>query len=277
VCHPLRAPRLALGLALAIAAGPGCGGPRSPAAARDRALHYFANRVDGSDPGWAAIFAYLQRRFGLEAVDARGRPLHRPGRGTRPEIAAVYARLFDPAATTTPARIAALPSAVDRMTALALHCDRIPLPPDFDGALQRAAEVGGYALTHAALAGEWTLENGCRAFGELQSVQAEQVERLAAQAADRQGLGVRQEAGYDVWIESLAMLHYLGAGGRVRAEWLDALLASQREDGGWSRSPREDRSDPHPTALALWVLLETLDPGAPPVSFVPGRRAPANP
>ena len=267
---PLRrfaGPAGALAAALALALACGAAGPE---AGKERALRFFATRVPSADPGWAAIFGYLHRRFGVEATSARGAPLHLPAPvSERPEVAAVYRRLFDPAATAAPEQIAALPTAVDRMTALALHCDRIALPPDFADALRRATELGGYALTHAALAGQWTLENGCADFAQLRELQAEQVERLAILAGDRTGIGASHEAGYDVWIEALAMLHYLGAGSRVRAEWLAELLASQRGDGGWSRSPREDRSDPHATALALWVLLETLEPGARPVPFVP--------
>jgi hypothetical protein len=251
-----------------------CGAP-APEAAQESAIRFFAARVEGTDPSWAAIFPYLERRYGLVVRDARGAPLRAPAAsGARGELAAVYRRLFDPAATIRPERIAALPSAIDRLTALALHCDRIALPPDFRDALGRATELGGYALTHAALAGQWTLENRCAGFAELRPLQAEQVERLAALAGDRAGLGASHEAGYDLWIEALAMLHYLGAGGRVRGDWLAELLASQREDGGWSRSPREDRSDPHATALALWVLLETLHPEAPPAPFIPGAPAP---
>jgi hypothetical protein len=264
----LRASAAALAAAVVLACG-----PPAPEAARDRALRFFETRVPRADPSWAAIFGHLHRRFGLEARSASGAPLHLPGPvAERPEVAAVYRRLFDPAATVAAERIAALPSAVDRMTALALHCDRVAPPPDFADALRRATELGGYALTHAALAGQWTLENGCAGFGDLRALQAAQVERLAALAGDREGVGAGHEAGYDVWIEALAMLHYVGAGSRVRPEWLAQLLGAQRADGGWSRSPGEDRSDPHATALALWVLLETLEPDAPPTPFVPSAR-----
>jgi hypothetical protein len=249
-----------------------CGLGAEAARARERALAFFASREEPADPSWAPLFGYLHRRFGLLVRDARGRPLRAAAADpARAEVAAVYRRLSDPRAAVAPERIAALPSAVDRLTAVALHCERIPLPPDFLPALRRANEVGGYALTHAALAGGFALENGCLPPEALREIRRAQAERLAAQAAEREALGATLEAGLDVWIESLAMLHYLGEGGRVRGEWLRALLAAQRPDGGWARSPRANASDPHATALALWVLLETLEPGARPVPFVPPR------
>jgi hypothetical protein len=65
------------------------------------------------------------------------------------------------------------------------------------------------------------------------------------------------------------MLYYLGARDRVQPAWLDAMLTAQRTDGGWPLGPGATRSDPHPTALALWVLLENLEPEAPPIRWIP--------
>ena len=84
-------------------------------------------------------------------------------------------------------------------------------------------------------------------------------------------LAERHAASSDQWIEAISMLYYLGAGSRVRAEWIDDLLAGQRPDGGWPRHPRAALSDPHPTALALWVLLEQLQPDAAAIRWIAGR------
>ncbi len=65
------------------------------------------------------------------------------------------------------------------------------------------------------------------------------------------------------------MLYYLGAGAEVEAAWIDALLDAQRADGGWPTRKSEARSDPHPSALALWVLLENLEPEAPRIRWIP--------
>ena len=193
--------------------------------ARDRALRYFRHEVRAVDPGWAHLFGYYRRRFGLEAFDAEGRRLHEvPSAQARPQIAALYARLTDPAAAAPKRRIAELESAIDRITVSALHCDRIALPQGWLDALRAASRAGGYALTHAALAGQWSLENGCVSREEARDLQAEQVRRLEGLVEARDELARTHAAATDLWIEALAMLHYLGAGARVRGEWLEALL-----------------------------------------------------
>lgn len=241
-------------------------------ASRARALEYFATQVRETDPSWSAIFGHLHRRFGIAAVDAAGRPLHvPPADERRPEIAAIYRRLWEPASSVRKEQIASLESFIDRMTANALHCDRIPLPDDWETVLRHASNAGAYALTHAAVAGQWSIENGCRQRSELAGLQSAQVVFLERLAEQHEKLVATHAAGNDVWIEALAMLHYLDAGDRVRPTWLDALLASQRPDGGWNKGGREDRSDPHPTALAIWVLTAQLQPDAPPVPWVATR------
>jgi hypothetical protein len=233
-------------------------------------VRYFEQTVRRVDPGWANVFGYLHRRFGLELESAEGQPLHSvPLVQARPGLAAVYRRLVDPAAAVDPARIAALPSVLDRITASALHCDRIPLPDDWVEVLWAATREGGYALTHAALSGEWTLENGCRPRSELDALQREQVEALVALVDDRAALADEFRTPTDLWLEAMAMLSYLGAGDRFRDAWIDHVVAAQRLDGGWPERPGAKRSDPHTTALALWVLLERLRPDARPVRWVP--------
>lgn len=269
--HRSRSPAGAIVLAGALLVA-GCGPSRSPEHARDGALHYFATRVKGSDPSWLPVIVYLHRRFDLSVPDARGVPLHLPPPGPpRGEIAAIFQRSWEPGAQVGKEKIAALESTIDRISASALHCDRLGLPPDWEEILRAASRVGGYALTHAALAMRWTLENGCRTESELADLRRDQITLLEQLAGQREATIAELDAGQDIWIESLAMLSLLGAGDRVRSEWLDALMAAQRSDGGWARGSREDRSDPHPTALSLWVLQEHLEPDRPQVSWL-GRR-----
>ncbi len=242
------------------------------ATARDRTVAFFETRVVDVDPGWANLFGYLHRRFGLELRTASGLALHEvPDGGQRPALAAVYRRLVDPDAEIEAAAIAALPTVVDRITASALHCGRIPLPSNWLEVLRRAGETGGYALTHAALAAQWTLENGCVDPLTLAPVQTAIVDRLVDLASRRDGLAREFETPTDLWIESLAMLHYLGAESRVERVWIDQLVRLQRPDGGFSARPDRERSDAHASALALWVLLEELSPQLPPSRWIPAR------
>ena len=164
-----------------------------------------------------------------------------------------------------------LPSSVDRLTARALHCDRHPLPDAWLEALDAETERGSYALTHAALAGEWALENGCLSAAAIRPVRRQQVELLEQLASQRAELAAKRSASDDLWLEALAMLHYVGEPDRVPNVWIDAVLDAQQVDGGWAPHPVGMASHPHPTALALWVLLEYLHPNAPPAPMIPPR------
>ncbi len=253
--------------------------------ALDRGLDYFRANVRETDPSWASLFGYMHRRFGLTATIRGGEPLHgAPPRDERHPMAGIYRRIDDSSAAVDKRRIAELESTVDRITASALHCDRIALPSDWVEILTKASEFGGYALTHSALAGEWTIENGCLSWGDLAATRQRQIV-LLVQHVGRFADGMANDpgtpendlgnagdgTGMDIWIESIVMLYYLRAGSRVEPQWIEALLAAQRLDGGWPRNARSQRSDPHPTALALWVLLEQLHTDAPPISWIASR------
>lgn len=259
-----------LGLAVLLVAL-ACSAPERPLEdALSRAEAYFATRMDRADLGTAHLLGYLHRRFGLELHDAAGVALHAPpAERARPALDAVFRRLVDPAATASTEQIAALDNPIDRMTGLALHCDHTGLPHDWADALRRAADQRGYALTHAALASEWSLENGCRSLAEIAPVQHDLVERLVALASDRAALDETYRASSDLFIEALVMLYYLRAAERVEPAWLDALLEMQRPDGGWPLRPDASSSNPHPSVLAIWVLLENLRPDAPRVRWIP--------
>ena len=237
--------------------------------AQTAALRYFATSVETADPSWLSLFGYMHRRFGLDARLASGAPAHTLRDGVaRPEVYAIYRRIDDPAAQVDKAAIAALPTAIDRITASALHCDRIPLPADWVQILAKASRAGAYALTHAVLATEWTVENGCRTRQDVTALHAEQVRLLEQLIEQRATLASQYESATDLWIEAMAMLDYSGAGDRIRAAWIDDLLSQQRADGGWPRHPRATRSDPHATALALWVVLAQRQPQAPPIRWI---------
>ena len=248
---------LVLGLMLTAT---GCGDPNERAIGR--ALGYFEHSVSEADASWAGLFGYMHRRFGLVATDAGGKPLHATATTDPNDLdeSRIYRRLDDPQAAVSVLDIEAMPSMIDRMTAAALHCDRIPLPSNWLAVLSRATEVGGYALTHAALAGQWTIENGCRDWSALTGLQRTQIDALVALAGSPDRLIAEFDTPIDLRLESMAMLGYLGAAGRIPHQWIEEVRASQRSDGGWPLHPALDQSDPHPTALALWVLLERRIP-----------------
>ncbi len=239
-------------------------------AARDRALAYFPNEVTRLEVGWSVVFGYLHRRFGVTVEIQDGRTPHDAREGVEPaDYFAVFGRLVDPARQVDVRQIAAFESPIDRISAAAIHCRTIPLPDDWVDVLGQATAKGAYALTHAVAAAEWTLENGCRSELELARLHAEQIPALERMLEQRAALEGRHRVGTDIWIEGLAMLFYAGAGDRMRDEWVDTLLDLQRADGGWPAHPRAGASDPHATALGLWVVLELLEPDAPRVHWIP--------
>lgn len=240
--------------------------------ARARAVGYFAAHVEGPDPSWASLFGYMHRRFGLEAADARGRPLHAPAPlDAAAGWAAIYRRLDDPGATLSSERVAAIASQTDRMTALALHCDTLGTPENWPDVLRAASDAGGYALTHAALATRWTLENGCMSRARLADVEQMQRDRLALMATSRDALERTFANGTDLWLESMSMLYYLEGGDRIDPAMLREVIALQRPDGGWPAHAKRTGSDPHATALALWVLLENERPDTAPIQWIAPR------
>ncbi len=266
--HRLRASLAAI---CALVALSGCASREQRLAeARDLTLAYFANEVERIEGGWSVVFGYLYRRFGVVAQVADGRTLHDAREGVvPPEIFRVFRRLVDPDARVSVHEIAGLGSPIDRISASAIHCRDVPLPENWVDVLYQATRKGAYALTHAVAAAQWTLENGCRDEMQLVALHAEQVRALEVLLADRGALATRHRAADDIWIEALAMLYYADAADRVKPAWLDTLIGLQRGDGGFGAHPRAHESDPHASALALWVVLEALEPDAPRVSWIP--------
>ena len=109
---------------------------------------YIAGKIDTFDPRLALVLAYPQRKFappGLPSMAERSAAADAdPG---QKHFADLVRRLVDPAATDQHKQsIEAEPSAIDRMTALALYCDRGSASrrsclPDAHLATDRAAAI----------------------------------------------------------------------------------------------------------------------------------------
>ena len=222
----------------------------------DRGLGYFATKVRKADPSWISLFGYMRRRFGIEVPLASGQLAHSVRQGVdRSEMFDVYRRIDDPSAAIDKQTIADLPHVVDRITASALHCDRIDLPGEWTQILAKASRAGGYALTHAVLAARWTVENGCVEERGIEALRGEQVRLLVELINNREELAQRFDSSLDLWIEAVAMAYYAGAKDAVPADVVGEIVGQQRADGGWPHEVGK-KSNPHTSALALWVLLE---------------------
>jgi hypothetical protein len=211
-------------------------------------------RTHPPDPVTLLALDYLERKYGLpgdlsfEAMRA-GQP--------EPGVFPVFARIAGDRRPVDPESFASLVS-TDWALAYALHCDELPLPPDYEGRLRKLTDAGNYDATHALLALKLLRDNGCEArvpgAGVLEARLRSILRTLAATAAP------------DLRSEAAAMSEDLlgerdGEGATVR--W---LLATQRRDGGWAPS-EPGPSNPHTSLVAVWVLLGWAHPDAPRVSF----------
>lgn len=205
----------------------------------------------------AALIAYLARVFDeprLRALAQSALARADAAVAARQGLTRPFYRLIDPGARASADEVRGVVGLTGSVTAQALHCDRLPLAPDFWPALQRLASGGGYASTHAVLASVWLQENGCEVDARRLAVSRDEAVRNLVELLDG------ATAPTDLRAEALAMLNYAGQPALAGARHVAALLDVQRDDGGWALAVDRDASHPHTTALALWVLLEARHP-----------------
>ncbi len=137
----------------------------------------------------------------------------------------------------------------DLILCYALYCDTHELPEVYPKALYRAAQAGGYYLTHVLLAWVWIRERG----GELALAEGfiEDVFRLSAAIVNADPTIVS-----DLRLEAAAYLYLAGQGALIDDVFIERVQATQNADGGWGASrDGEGRSDWHATILGLLLLL----------------------
>jgi len=242
--------------------------------ATSRGESYLRERGEQMDPTMLLILDFLARRFDIEWMHAAASRVRTPAPAIPcagdtasgadcegPPARSSIRRLVDPSVRVTPAELADLANTfgntMDSFTHLALHCRTVPLPADYPQRVEHWLDPAGgdYDPPHAALALQWAIEQDCldatrEAIGRLRARAIEELVRFAD--------GVPR----DQPIEAVAMLGYLGARDRVQREWIETIVAAQRENGGWGDRPDEPSND-HTTILALWVLLEQTRPARP--------------
>ncbi len=234
--------------------------------ASGRASRFLTDNVDAIDPLHLSTLAYLHRNFGIaELGDAAlgaeaGLAAVEEGRAPRWEYGDTrqilgMARLVDPDRRTPPNRRP--DSAEVEVLMSGLYCDVRPLTGDDADLWEKEARKGGYDATHVLLAAAWAREVGCE-LGVVDDAIDEAAAITEAEFEQRY-LGVPKPADIDdLGLEQAVFIEYAGRQRVMTAEWVEAVLAAQRPDGGWALSPTgggtfED-SHWHPTALALWAL-----------------------
>ncbi len=147
----------------------------------------------------------------------------------------------------------------------ALYCDRFGLPSDYSALLDDAVNQGGYYLTHVLLACIWIQENGCES--ALPNGFIDHVYSATAVIVNRNPMVVD-----DLTLEATAFLYLAGQGERVNPSFVNRVLASQNDDGGWEEDPDgQGGSYWHSTVLGLLLLLHVNSPSDsyPPVLATP--------
>jgi hypothetical protein len=147
----------------------------------------------------------------------------------------------------------------DRVLVTALYCDRLGLPDSFAEVLGRAADQGGYALTHALLAWIFVQDNGCEL--ELPDGFVERMYASVAAIIDTDPSTIN-----DLKLEAGAFLCLARQSGRVDLPFVWRVIAIQNDDGGWGK-PDQGAGDPdgsswHSTILALIILLHVEFPSS---------------
>jgi len=153
--------------------------------------------------------------------------------------------------------------ATDEILLKALYCNHFPPDDNFLETLKIYADKGGYDLTHSLLALQWLKENNC-----IQTYWEEMFEGKSQLITTedyiiKQNLELIDAADNynDLFIEAIAFVQYAGYHSLIKHEWVQNIIALQQMDGGWKRSSTHNESDIHASLLALWALLEWVDPG----------------
>ncbi|HLE57926.1 MAG TPA: hypothetical protein VJB15_12640 [Rhodothermia bacterium] len=142
----------------------------------------------------------------------------------------------------------------DRIIVSALYCDRLGLPPSFPEVLAKAVKAGTYYLPHVLLAWFWIQENG----HELALPDGFVDDMYSANAAI---INNDPRVVSDLKLEAAAFLYLAGQGALVDDVFVESVIVTQNDDGGWGKSPDgQGGSDWHATILGLLLLLHVKFP-----------------
>ena len=206
-----------------------------------------------ADPVAYLSLAVLERRFGIEAFEGMGQRYIQEiesATGRQQRRLRAFQRLLDPGAPVEAADLESISEGIDQLTSRALNCQRYPLPVDFELTLRTAISNGGYALTHSALALQWIEENGCATAWSrrLHTLAIQQIAKIP-------DVDLRVT---DLELEAATFLSYMASEQLIPPGFVESVLETQQQDGGWSADSALDPDSGHwhATSLALWMLLE---------------------
>ena len=221
------------------------------------------------DPVAFLSLAVLERRFSIKEF-AEMRELYvqeiESASGREQRRLQAFRRLIDAEAVVEAADLEAITDGIDALTGRALNCQKHPLPSGFELTLRTAINKGDYLLTHSALALQWLEENGCSSAWSrrLHSIALQQMAKIIE-------VDLRVT---DLELEAATFLYYMGHEHLVPPGYIDNVLATQREDGGWSGDSAlvPETGHWHATSLALWMLEERASSES--IPMIPQQKRP---
>jgi hypothetical protein len=218
----------------------------------ENAINFF----EGSNEPYALLwFDVIYRRFGI-AEFANALERYDQVLAEQPENAPllrIFRRIADHDNQLQTEDLEAVSAEVDLFTIPALYCDQVPLSDDYFEMLDRAVGFGDYQLTHVTLALILIQENGCELVLPDGFIEAVYFANAALIDDD--------PVVDDVELEAAAFLYIAGQGALVNDAFVERVIASQNDDGGWGFSSNgQGDSDWHSTILGLLFLLHVEFP-----------------
>lgn len=158
---------------------------------------------------------------------------------------------------------------LNALTFWSMYCHKFPLdgrftkeikskianPPRYPNPKNRRIPPEEYWVLHAALQLQSALNANCLTrTDEVKQLLAD-VEVGVTSVMNKENV---KTAAFDqdIWLESIAMMYYMGLDEKVPESQIDAVLATQLYGGGWSYQSGSESVSQHSSVLALWVLLE---------------------
>jgi len=219
-------------------------------AAVNKAIKYLAQT---QEPYALLMLNVLYRRFGIPEFNDSLQRYDQILTSHSQPLLQLFRRIADHNNTVAETDFNAVVKVEDSITVPALYSDQRTLPDNYPYVLINAKNSGDYMMTHALLATIWLKENNCNI--SLPDNFKETLYHDTAALTDR-NLPVT-----DLALEAAAFLYMAGQGTLVNPDFVQNVIETQNQDGGWSiSSDTPSGSGWHPTVLALMFLLHIQNP-----------------
>lgn len=221
----------------------------TPRQAIDNGQQFLLENFEKIQPGQRLILDYLHRKFAINnhfSATSNEIEFKVANQAVRQELEMIRHFAYPEARAE---KLSPSPSLVAR----AANCDQVSMPEDISSTFEREISKGGYNLTHAALGLQLIEELGCKLDG-WQKLREQVIKKMLAVVGG-------DSSTPDLRYECIAFLMYMGEYQAIKTDWINRIVADQQLDGSWLAEPTAVQGSDHATVLALWALLEYINPG----------------